>query len=195
MSLFHFSLNKKPNTALHTKYKTLIEPVKKLKGKQLYQFRNLLDMPHNRYNYCTRFTTDVTLRLDRNDLENYIENQDKAFNNGDWTKAIGIFNVFKAQSEKLLSIDASYRLASCVYFWEDENLDDYDFEIGDEKIKLFKELGFESFFLKKPMNNFIPQMNISAQDLAVFSQIEKEQRKLMSSVSKKTQGKKEKMTS
>ena len=69
-------------------------------------------------------------------------------------------------------------MASCVYFWKDEDLDDYDFEIGDEKIKLFKEIGFDSFFLTKPMNNFLPQMDLSIDVLTACSQYERSLKKL-----------------
>lgn len=178
-------LKPKANTAIHPDYKTLIEKVAKIKGRQLYQFKNLLDMPHDRYNKATRFVTEFDMRIDADILKKSIQDCLKYSNEGNFTKVIGILNLLEEHTNMLISIEASYRLASCIYFWKDENLNDYDFEIGDEKITLFKEMGFDSFFLSKPMNNFIPAMNLSDQDLRGFSQYEKELRKLLSKQLKK----------
>ena len=185
-------LKPKPNTAIHPDYKTLIQKVAKVKGRQLYQFKNLLDMPHDRYNKATRFVTEFDMRIDADILKKSIQDCLKYSNEGNFTKVIGILNLLEEHTNMLISIEASYRLASCVYFWKDENLKDYDFEIGDEKITLFKQMGFESFFLSKPMNNFVPQIDLSAQDLRAFSQYEKELKKLLSKQLKSENGKNEK---
>ncbi|MCH7826427.1 MAG: hypothetical protein IIC75_00400 [Bacteroidetes bacterium] len=142
-------------------------------------------MPHDRYNKATRFVTEFDMRIDADILKKSIQDCLKYSNEGNFTKVIGILNLLEEHTNMLISIEASYRLASCIYFWKDENLNDYDFEIGDEKITLFKEMGFDSFFLSKPMNNFIPAMNLSDQDLRGFSQYEKELKKLLNKQLKK----------
>lgn len=173
------------NTAIHPDYKKLIEKVTtikegKFKGRTLYQFKSLLDMPHKRYNSCSRFSTEFNMRLDADTLKKSIDAALNQANEGNFTKVIGILQILNEHTRMLISLNASYRLASCVYFWKDENLDDYDFEIGDEKINLFKEIGFESFFLTKPMSDFIAPTNLSADDLRVCSQYEKELQSLHS---------------
>ena len=180
-----FKKTPQPNTAIHPETKRLIEKVitikkGKFKGRTLYQYKSLLDMQHKRYNSCTRFSTEFNMRLDADILKKSIESALKQANEGNFTKVIGILQILDEHTRMLISIDASYRLASCVYFWKDENLDDYDYEIGDEKIKLFKEIGFESFFLSKPMNSFITQTALSADDLKAYSQYEKELESLLS---------------
>jgi hypothetical protein len=180
-----FKKDPQPNTAIHPDTKRLIEKVEtikkgKFKGRTLYQYRSLLDMQHKRYNTCTRLSTEFSMRLDVDTLKKSIDSALKFANEGNFTKVIGILHILNAHTQMLISLDASYRLASCVYFWIDENLDDYDFEIGDEKIAVFKEIGFESFFLSKPMNSFITQMSLSADDLRVCSQAEKELQSLLS---------------
>ena len=206
-----------PSTSIHPKYKTLIEEVREIDGRMLYKFKSLLDMPHNRYNKATRFVTEFDMRIDTETIKAFNKEVDDLFDkilvseNLPQTRRIArkgmlLTDILETRIDITLSLDASYRLASCIYFWKDEDLDDYDFEIGDEKITLFKEIGFDSFFLSKPMNNFIPQMNLSAQDLNVFSRYEKElkklQRKLLkgeekehSKHSKQENGKKEKTIS
>lgn len=182
----------KQKTAIHPDYKTLIQKVAKIKGRQLYQFKSLLDMPHDRYNKATRFVTEFNMKLDADILQKSIEDSLKYANEGNFTKVIGILILLQQHTEMLISIESSYRLASCVYFWKNEDLDDYDFEIGDEKISLFKEIGFDSFFLSKPMNNFIPAINISAQDLRACSLYEKELKNLLSKQLTGKNGKNEK---
>ncbi len=182
-----FKKEPQPNTAIHPEYKKLIEKVTTIKGRTLYQFKSLLDMPHKRYNACTRMNTEFTMRIDINILQKSISDCMKFINAGNITKVASILTILQAHTEMALSLKASYRLASCVYFWEYEDLDDYDFEIGDEKIKLFKEIGFDSFFLSKPMNNFLPPINMSAEDLKVYSQYEKELESLLSRQSNELQ--------
>ena len=169
-----------PNTAIHPDNKKLIEKVKTIKGRTLYQFKSLLDMPHKRYNACTRATTEFDMRIDIKILSKCLDDMQKYINDGNITKIAAITSILKEHTRMALSLDASYRLASIVYFWKDESLDDYDFEIGDEKIQLFKDIGFESFFLTKPMNSFLPQINLSATDLKVCSRYEKELQSLLS---------------
>ena len=186
-----------PNTSIHPKYKRLIEEVKELDGQMLYKFTSLLDMPHNRYNKATRHITEFEMRLD---AQTSIEIDNKILDVIDQptikiSKITELVNTRIAMTEMLFSPDASYRLASNSYFWKDEDLDDYDFEIGDKKIALFKETKFESFFLSKPMKDFIPQIDISAQDLRAYSQIEKEYKKLLSKQLKNENGKNEKTIS
>ncbi len=180
-----FKKEPQPNTAIHPDTKRLIEKVTtikkgKFRGRTLYQYKSLLDMQHKRYNTCTRLSTEFSMRLDADILKKSIDSALKFANDGNFTKVIGILQILNAHTEMLISLDASYRLASCVYFWIDENLDDYDFEIGDEKIQVFKEIGLESFFLSKPMNNFITQMSLSVDDLRAYSQAEKELQSLLS---------------
>jgi len=170
----------KNNTAIHKEYKRLIERVAVVDGRDLYAFVELGDMPHNRYNKCTRFRSEFNMRLDRDFLDFYIENQEKAIDSGKMRNVTNALSELKMRKDMLYSAAASYRLASCVYFWEDEDLTDYDFEVGDDKIERFKKIKFEDFFLSEPMNKFLPQMNISVEDLRVYSEFEKELKKLTS---------------
>ena len=168
----------KINTAIHPEYKRLIEEVAIFEGRPIYQFKNLLDMPHDRYNKCTRFSTEFNMRLDADILRETIKVCLSSANDGNFTKVIGLLTLLQEHTNMLISVEASYRLASCVYFWEDEDLLDYDFEVGDDKIRKFKKMKLDDFFLSQPMSRFLPQMNISAEDLHHYSVYEKELKRL-----------------
>ena len=170
----------RPKTAIHPVYKKLVERVASIDGRDLYQFKSLTDMPINRHHMCDRFSVEFGLRLDAQILSNAIDEMQKAINKGDVTKVAGILAILKEQTNMLISIESAYRLASCVYFWDNEDLTEYDFDIGDEKMKLFKKMKFDDFFLSEPINKFLPLMSLSAQDLEICLKIEQELKKLMS---------------
>ena len=185
-----------PNTSIHPQYKRLIQEVREIDGRMLYQFKDLLDMAHNRYNSCMRFTTEVNMKIDADILKAYnktiketfekiLESSDLGKTRKLSHKGLVLEETITMHLDMLISIESSYRLASCVYFWEDENLDEYDYEIGDEKIRLFKEVGLKSFFLSKPMNNFLPPMTISEDVLIACSQYQKQLGSLLSNQLKK----------
>lgn len=178
--MLNFFKKPKKGSAIHPEYKKLTEKLFSIDGHDFYQFKNLLDMPHNRYNKCTRFATEVNMRISSEDLKELIEKSLDWLNKGNITKSIILQNQIKERTDMLISLETSYRLASCVYFFKDENLDDYDFEIGDMKIDLFKKEKLESFFLTKPMNNFLPAINLSPESLKAYSMLERELKKLAS---------------
>lgn len=184
----------KPHTALHPDYKKLIEPAFEIEGRQFYAFKNMLDMPHLRYMNATKFSTEFEMRITASTLSDLLEKAIDNADKGNFTKVISILAIIKEKTDMLISLNASYRLASCVYFYIDENLDDYDYDIGDEKIKLFKEYGIEDFFFGKPMKRFIPDLDISAKDLKLYSQYERELNYLVSQRLKDENGSKKETT-
>jgi len=182
-----------PKTAIHPEYKKLIEKIATIDGRDLFAFKDLLDMPIKRHDKCMRFALEWNMHIDMETLQEthkeIIEdigmmdcNNMKSLKR----KIFALLDNLTRMTELTLSAEASYRLASCSYFWIDEDLTDYDFEIGDEKIDLFKKMSFDDFFLSEPMNKFLPRINLSAQDLQLFSLIEKERKKIHSEILTKT---------
>lgn len=168
-----FKKQPKQHTAIHPEYKKLVEKVFSIDGVDYYEFKNLLDMPHKRFNSAVRFWTEFEMRIDAKELKTLIDQSMKHLDEGNVTRSIIIQNTIKERTELLISIECSWRLASCVYFTKDESLDDYDYDIGDEKIKAFKKVGLESFFLSEPFNRFLPDLNLSSIDLMAIEQLEK----------------------
>lgn len=166
------------HSAIHPEYKKLTNKVFSIDGSDFYEFNNLLDMPHKRYNLCTRFATEFNMRISADELVELIEASMKQLDKGNVTRSIIIQNTILERTQMLISIECSWRLASCVYFFKDESLDDYDFDIGDMKIKMFKKVGLESFFLKEPYNKFLPQIDLSSIDLAAHESFERKMREL-----------------
>jgi len=185
-----------PHTSIHPVYKHLIQEVIEIDGRMLYEFKDILDMPHNRYNNFDRFSLEFKMRLD---LETSIDLDKKIKENIEKGTQKAILDIYQIadhrirMAEMTLGLEHSYRLVSCAWFWKDENLDEYDFEIGDEKIRLFKKEGLESFFLHKSMKKFLPQINISVDVLKACSRYEKQYQSLLTDLLKKETETKDKM--
>ena len=94
-----------------------------------------------------------------------------SLNEGKVTRAIEILSEIKLRLSLKLEPDILYRLASCVYFYKDEDLSNYDYDLGDKKIELFKKENVDNFFLNEPLSSLAPLRNISAEDIRDYSKI------------------------
>lgn len=156
------------NTRFHPDYKLKTEFAFKLGETEYFWFNSLLDMPTKRYQKVSQFITETDLRLSRKDISDYVETIGKALNEGNVTRAVMFLGEMRYQNEMFIETDTFYRLYSCVFFTADEDLSDYDFEIGDKKIEEFKKHNIEDFFLLEPCKKFLPQVPISEEDLNLF---------------------------
>lgn len=189
--------NDKVKTALHPEFKRLIEKVATINGRDLWAFKSLMDMPVRRYDWCNRFSIEFQMRVDLGTLKETHETviNDIGMMDGNnlaslKRKSIALLENINRMTELTISMDGYFRLASCVYFWIDEDLTNYDFDIGDEKIRLFKKQNFDDFFLNMPVRDYIPPINLSAHDLEIFSRLEKEIKNIHLQILKKTKLKK-----
>lgn len=165
------------NTKFHPDYRLKTEFAFKLGDTEYFWFNSLLDMPTKRYQRVSQFITETDLRLTRKDITDYVEVIEKALNEGNVTRAVMMLGEMKYQNQMFIETDTFYRLYSCVFFTADEDLTDYDFEIGDKKIEEFKKHKIEDFFLTEPSRKFLPQVDISAEDLNLFLKLTETRKK------------------
>ena len=179
MHLFNpFKRKPRPGTSIRPDYKKLIQFAFEIDGVEFFEFKNIIDMPALRYQAESRFITEMTLGINLKDLKSTIEKSLEFLDKGNITKSIIEQGNILELTKKIIKFDAIYNLAACHYFYKDENLDNYDYDIGEEKIELFKAQSLESFFLNTPIKQFLPDQNLSATDLATYYQYEKELQKL-----------------
>lgn len=167
----------KPNTRFHPDYKLKTEFAFRLGETDYFWFNSLLDMPTKRYQKCSQFITETDLRLSRDDIKDYIEVIEKAINENNITRAVMMLGEMKYQNQMFIETDTFYRLYSCVFFTEHEDLTDYDFEVGDKKIEEFKKHNIADFFLSEPAKRFLPQVSISEEDLNLFLKLSENRKK------------------
>ena len=158
---------RKPNkgTALHPEYKKAIEFAFEIAGIEYFQFKNLADMPSERYYSVSEKITEVEMRIDRQSLMDYMNKIEELINQGSIGKIAAITEEIKFRTEMLCETETLYRLASSIFFTIDEDLTTYDLDFNDAKIAIFKKEKISDFFFKEPIKRFIKLPDISQQDL------------------------------
>ena len=157
---------------VHQRLHKLIEPVFEIDGTKFYQFKDLTDMPADRYFKAVRAAHEFNLRITTDELTAITEAGLEYANKGNFTKVINILYLLKERAQMPISTDLGYRLFSIVYFTKDEDLTDYDETIGAAKIELFKKKDLAEVFGMESASNFIPNLNLSERDLQGFSELE-----------------------
>jgi hypothetical protein len=170
MRIFGFEIRRTKNslTCLHPLIKVSTEFAFDIDGKEFYTFKNLLDMPAPRYQRIQEFIREAEMRLTSQDLIDFIELIKDALNKGKITDAIIFLGGIENLASQYIETDTFYRLFTCLFFDLDEDITDYDFDYNEDKLKLFKSQPMTSFFFSQPMKKYLPQIDISEQDLEVF---------------------------
>ena len=170
MRLFGYEIRKIKNNlnCLHPLIKSSIEFAFDIDGKEFHTFKNLLDMPAPRYQRIQEFLREAEMRITSKDLTDLIEVIKDALNKGKITDSIIFLNAIENLTSQYVETDTFYRLFTCLFFDLDEDITDYDFDYNEEKLALFKSQPMTSFFFSQPMKKYLPQVDISKQDLEVF---------------------------
>jgi len=170
MRIFGYEIRKvKDNkTCLHPVFKTVTEFAFEIDGKEFYQFKNMLDMPAPRYQRIQEFIREAEMRITSKELNETVDLVKDALNKGKVTDAIVLLTIIENLSNLYIETDTFYRLFTCLFFDLDEDITDYDFDYNEDKIKLFKSQPATAFFFNQPMKRYLPQIDISVEDLEVF---------------------------
>jgi len=155
-------------TCLHPLVKTVTEFAFEIDGQEFYTFKNLLDMPALRYQRVNEFFREAEMRITSKDLLDFIELIKDAINKGKITDAVIFLGAMENLASQYIETDTFYRLFTCLFFDLDEDITDYDFDYNEIKLALFKSQPKTAFFFNQPMKKYLPQIDISEQDLEVF---------------------------
>ena len=170
MRFFGYEIRKvKTNlTCLHPQVKTLTEFAFEIDGKEYHTFKSLFDMPAPRYQRIQEFIREAEMRITSKDLLELLKLTKEALNGGKITDAVLLLTGTENLTSQYIETDTFYRLFTCLFFDLDEDITDYDFDYNDEKLELFKSQPRVAFFFSQPMKKYLPQIDISEQDLEVF---------------------------
>lgn len=170
MRIFGFEIRrvKKNPTCLHPVFKSVTEFAFAIDGREFYQFKNLLDMPAPRYQRIQEFIREAEMRITAVELKDFVDLIKDALNKGKVTDAIIFLNGIENMTNLYIETDTFYRLFTCLFFDLDEDITDYDFDYNEEKMRLFKAQPQTAFFFTKPMSDYLPQTDISEEDLDIF---------------------------
>jgi hypothetical protein len=131
--------------------KKLIRPVDGLiiDGKQYYEFANNADMPFARFMHHEYFRQELVLGLDREQMNKHLEELEKALDENRVSRMGSIIYMLRDTINNCTPLESLYNLASLNYFTKNEDISCYDFDYNNEKIKKFKELPNQAFFLTR----------------------------------------------
>jgi hypothetical protein len=145
-------------------------------GKQFYQFEDSFNMAVGRGMVASEFYNEFSMRCSREFLQAHCTALTNAINNTkaiELTKVAKLTNQLQERLDLIFDVELLYKLASVIYFDENESPYEYDFKYNLEKIAKWKELKLSDFFLLVPMSDIIPLTNLSEEDLNLYTQVSK----------------------
>lgn len=148
-------------------------------GVMYSMFDSAFQVPVGRMLAALMFYEEMEMRCDRAYIENHVKAMEKILSD---RKAINLMEVMKLNmylKERLELMplpDHIYKLASVIYFDENESKFEYDFEYNKKKIEKWKASGKATldFFLSRLGEELIPSLkSVTKDSLMYFSLTEK----------------------
>jgi hypothetical protein len=181
---------KQPNDKVwnihHPELSDKIEPAFKSAGVQYYNFTKDTQIRTGRYMILQNFLQEVYFRMSLERLKLYL---DKITGNLNGTQgvinignALELLTQMKHLTDMAFEPDTVYRLASVIYFDDNEDLRTWDKGINDKKIKAWKENATLDFFYGRPFQELTGLKNISETDLRRYLERWEELKEKYSSV-------------
>lgn len=164
--LFKRKLKPKPYL-IHDKYE--IVPAFELNGETFFMHKDPLNTATGRGLTSMVFYEELMMRCDVNYLKQYCDAVTKIFSDPhkiDVLKLAQITNHLRERIEFLAAVpEHVYKMASVVFFTENESPFMYDQKTGAERIKQWQEVpGMYDFFLKTPLSRLIPFLALPEQN-------------------------------
>ena len=143
-------------------------------SKHYFRYNDHLNIPYERALSCLVYYKEVEMNCDSSFLEAHVQ----AVNNILLGNPINIFKIKQlndqlAQRLKLpKDSELMYKLASVVFFDQDENPQVYEWAYCAKKIELWKQnTSLTDFFLQKPLQELIPYLQHAGENLDEFSRL------------------------
>lgn len=146
-----------------------VEKAMIIDGVQYYQFVDINNMMTGRAFVALDFYNELSMRCTREYLTEHCEAMESLLNSGsiDLVNIAQLHTQLKERLTMILDPDIVLKLASVVYFDENEQPYTYDFKYNQAKIDKWKTLGAD-FFLQIPLNDLIPSLDLSEVDLKSY---------------------------
>lgn len=160
----------------HPDIANVIEEAFKAGGKRYYRFKEERLIPAGRYKYIYAYLKEVDLRMNLETLQKYIKDFKDLLNGSGPKKIIQIGELWKLiinlESRVALAFEPATveRLASVIYFDENEDLSTYNKKYGIQKVEHWKKHNIIDFFLTKPMGELLGLKDISTESLGLYIQ-------------------------
>jgi hypothetical protein len=156
------------------KYK--IKKAFELDGKIYFHFEDTFSLAYGRGIAASEIYNEFSQKCSREFLQAHCKAVLNAINNKNGIEITKIATLTQQLQERLdlvVDVELLYKLASVIYFSEDENPYDYDFKYNLTKIQEWKSKNLASFFLLNPLRDLIPFTDLSEADLETYIQVGK----------------------
>ena len=161
----------------HPSFAGKIEKAFVANGMQYYCFKSDSDQRYGRYVIMQAFLQEYNLRTSLDQLKASIAQIRKHLNpsvdkNGNgqinFGKALEILEIMEQRANIAFEPDTVYRLASCLYFDEEEILTGYDKAHNEQKIARWKEADVTDFFFHRLFQELTHLTVTSREDLVNY---------------------------
>lgn len=166
--------NDKVKNIYHPDFAGMIEPAFKVRGQQMYCFKSDSSGRYGRYIVMQAFLQEYYLRVDLNTLKGDIKRMQNWLNptakDGrlEIGKCLEQLSIMEQRANIAFEPETVYRLASCLYFDDQEILSGYDKAHNEKKIELWKKHGDTDFFFHKLFQDATGLIATSKEDLKSY---------------------------
>jgi len=138
-------------------------------GVDYYELTNGYNMYYERYMAAQDRLNEIEQRCDKKYLDLYQDLLDDYLKKGDLVNIAILNKNLRDLRGYVFNVNLLYNLAAVWYFDKNENPFTFDHEYCDNKISDWKkDKEALSFFLQAPIREYLPQLNISKEDLRVY---------------------------
>lgn len=176
LAITHFF--RKPKPFPHSKH--VIKKAFTINGVDYYEFDTLVNLPFKRGMKFLSIYNELEMRCDRFYLEKHVEAVENILTGG---KKVGLDEItrvrqlnlqMKERLEMVVQEDLVYKIASVVFFDENENPDDWEWQYAMKKIERWKKAeGAADFFLREPIHRLIPFLKGGKESSQIYLELAK----------------------
>jgi len=162
----------KPYFQLKTEHK--IVPAFICDGVQYYQFEDIFALASGRAFVANAFYNELSMRCSREYLLAHTTAVDNILNDKKNIKITELarLNMFlKERLELIVEGEIIMKLASVVFFDENEKPYEYNYKYNLKKIAKWKENKLDAFFLSQQLKNYNPFSSMSEEDFQAYTTI------------------------
>lgn len=141
-----------------------------------YRFTNELNLPTERAFTAMDVYNELEMKVDSQFLHSHCEAIKTAVNKGKLTDIALLNEVLFRKMESITNVDLLYKLATVLYFSENENPNVYDSTIAENKMKSWKrQKDIDSFFLQLPISDLLPSFNTYDLNLQLYTMLQRKE--------------------
>ena len=159
-----------PNARHEIKYAFSLND-KEGKEYDFYQFENIGNIPCARGFQAITFQQEMNQCVSKEYLDFFVEAAETELNNPTGIRLFELAKLFvqlKERRQALYEFNIAYKLASVIFFHQNENPYISDFLTTNKNADLFREQKMDAFFLSKPIAELIPYISSFNKDLSIY---------------------------